>query len=67
VQDTGFETPWKYGAGLLVFDTVAQAADGADRIARDYRGHSAAARWLAEQYFDSDTQLSELLERAGVA
>jgi len=67
VQDTGFGAPRTCGEGLLVFDTVAQAADGADRIARDYRGHSAAARWLAEQYFDSDTQLSQLLDRAGVS
>jgi hypothetical protein len=67
VQDTGFSAPGKDGEGLLFFDTVAQAVEGADRIARDYRGHSAAARWLAEQYFDSATQLSQLLERAGVA
>jgi len=67
VQDTGFSAPGQDGEGLLFFDTVAQAVEGADRIARDYRGHSAAARWLAEQYFDSATQLSQLLERAGVA
>jgi len=67
VQDTGFSTPRTSGEGLLVFETVAQAARGAERIARDYDGHSAAARWLAERYFDSDAQLSQLLERAGVA
>ena len=67
VQDTGFCVPRSSGDGLLVFDTVAQAARGAERIARDYDAHSAAARWLAERYFDSDTQLSLLLERAGVA
>jgi hypothetical protein len=67
VQDTGFSVPRNPGEGLLVFETVGQAARGAERIARDYDGHSAAARWLAERYFDSDTQLSQLLERAGVA
>jgi len=67
VQDTGFCVPRHSGEGLLVFDTVAQAARGAECIARDYDGHSAAARWLAERYFNSDTQLSQLLERAGVA
>jgi hypothetical protein len=66
VQDTGFCAPRNSGEGLLVFETVAQAARGAERIARDYDGHSAAARWLAERYFDSDTQLAQLLERAGV-
>ena len=67
VQDTGFSAPRRCGEGLLVFDTLAQAADGVDRIARDYGGHCAAARWLAERYFDSDTQLAQLLERSGVA
>jgi hypothetical protein len=67
VQDTGFCVPRNPGEGLLVFETVAEAARGAERIARDYDGHSAAARWLAERYFDSNTQLSLLLERTGVA
>jgi hypothetical protein len=67
VQDTGFCVPHNPSEGLLVFETVAQAARGAERIARDYDGHSAAARWLAERYFDSNTQLSHLLERAGAA
>ena len=58
VQDTGFSAPKRSGEGLLVFDTVVEAAEGADRIARDYRGHSEAARWLAKQYFDSATQLA---------
>jgi hypothetical protein len=67
VQETGFVAPERSGEGLLVFDTVVEAAEGAERIARDYRGHSEAARWLAQQYFDSDTQLAEVLQRAGVA
>jgi len=67
VQDTGFCVPRNTREGLLMFETVAQAASGAERIARDYDEHSAAARWLAERYFDSDTQLSLLLEQAGAA
>jgi hypothetical protein len=67
VQDTGFCSSDAAGEGLLLFNTVVEAAAGADRIARDYDGHSAAARWLAEQYFDSDTQLARLLDRAGIS
>ena len=67
VQDTGFLAPERSGEGLLVFDTVVEAAEGAERIARDYRAHSEAARWLAQRYFDSDTQLAQVLEHAGVA
>ena len=66
VQDTGFSTPKRSGEGLLVFETVAEAAEGADRIMRDYRSHCEAARWLAERYFDSDTELGRLMEDAGL-
>lgn len=65
VQNTGFSTPIP-GDGLLVFDTVQEAAEGAARIARDYRGHCEAARWLAERYFDSDAELGRFMEDAGV-
>jgi hypothetical protein len=65
VQDTGFCTPERSGEGLLVFDTLADAARGADRIARDYRGHADAARWLAGRYFDSDVEIGRVLEQAG--
>jgi len=65
VQDTGFTVPGS-GEGLLVFATLTDAAAGADRIACDYRAHSEAARFLAERYFDSTTELGRLLEQAGV-
>jgi len=65
VQDTGFTTP-ESGEGLIVFNTVEEAAAGAARIARDYQAHSEAARWLAEQYFDSDAELSRVMEGAGL-
>ena len=65
VQNTGFSTPIA-GDGLIVFDTVEEATEGAARIARDYRGHCEAARWLAERYFDSDTELGRFMEEAGV-
>jgi len=32
----------------------------------DYARHARAARGLAENYFDSDTVLSRLLDRVGV-
>ena len=66
VQDTGFSTPKRSGEGLLVFDTVVEAAEGAERIVRDYRSHCEAARWLAERYFDSNTELGRFLEEAGL-
>lgn len=65
VQDTGFSTPHS-GEGLLVFNTAAEAAEGAERIVRDYASQCEAARQLAERYFDSDTELGHLLEDAGL-
>jgi hypothetical protein len=67
VQNTGFSAPGRPGEGLLLFDTVDEAVRGAREIARDYRRHSEAARWIAERYFDSRTQLGHLLEVAGLS
>ncbi len=66
VQDTGFSTPERSDEGLVVFATVAEAAAGAERIARDYRSHCEAARHLAERYFDSNIELGHLLAEAGL-
>jgi hypothetical protein len=63
VQDTGFSGDLATGEGLVSFTTMKDAVDGAARIARDYDAHSAAARSLAERYFDSDLVLGRLLEK----
>lgn len=62
VQDTGFGDTLPTGEGLIAFRTLAEAAEGAARIARDYDGHARAARSLAEKFFDSDRVLGKLLE-----
>jgi hypothetical protein len=67
VQDTGSSVARRAGEGLLTFDDIASAIDGVERISRDYRCHSEAARSVAERYFDSDTQLGRLMEHAGLA
>ena len=67
VQDTGFPPTGRPGEGLLVFDTVESAARGAEQIARNYRAHSEAARWIAERYCDSDNELGRVMEQAGLA
>jgi len=67
VQDTGFSRNYPTGEGLVPFRTLEQAIDGAKRIARDYEGHSRAARAIAESYFDSNMVLGRLIEEAGVA
>jgi hypothetical protein len=66
VQDTGFSRNYPVGEGMLTFHTLAQAAAGAEQIARDYQRHCQVARALAEEYFDSDKVLSELIQEVGI-
>jgi hypothetical protein len=52
---------------LLAFDTLDEAAAGADEIVGDYERHSRAARELAEEHLAADRVLRTLLEALGVA
>jgi hypothetical protein len=61
-QDTGFSTWLPTGAGVLSFRTADEAAAALDKVAGDYERHRRAARSLAEDVFDSDRVLGELLE-----
>jgi hypothetical protein len=64
VQDTGFSRTLPTGEGLVTFRTLDEAVAGADAIMADYERHAAAARALAEEHFDSDRVLGQLLEDA---
>jgi hypothetical protein len=64
IQDTGLTRSYPVGEGLVPFRTVEEAAAGAARIAADYDSHSAAARAIAEEYFDSDKVLGRFLDQA---
>jgi hypothetical protein len=66
VQDTGLARILPVGDGLLPFATLEEAQAGAREIQRNYEAHAWAARELAERYFDSDTVLSDMLDRARV-
>ena len=62
VQDTGWSRNYPSGQGLLRFSTVDEAVHAAGSVASRYAEHSRAARAIAEEFFDSDKVLSELLE-----
>jgi hypothetical protein len=62
-QDTGLAQLYPTDRGLLTFSTLDEAAAGAEEIARNGAVHSAAARAVAEAYFDSDKVLSRLVDR----
>jgi hypothetical protein len=66
-QDTGFSETLPTGDGLIAFSTLDEAVAGVEEIEARYEHHSTAARRLAEEYFDSDLVLAQLLEQVGVA
>lgn len=66
VQSTGLESRLPTGKGLLTFRTLEGAVARVREVNADYLGHCAAARQLAEKYFDSDKVLSSMLEIAGI-
>jgi hypothetical protein len=66
-QETGFSRFLPAGDGLLAFETMDQLLDGIARLNADYPRHARAARALAEEYFDSDTVLKQLLARLNLS
>jgi hypothetical protein len=66
VQDTGFAGSLAVGEGVVPFRTVEEAAHGAADIVARYPTHSAAARRIAEEHFDSDRVLARFCEQAGI-
>lgn len=64
-QDTGFSRYLPTGEGLFAFDGVESAAEMLGEVSGDYQRQAAAARRIAEEYFDSNVVLSSLLERVG--
>jgi hypothetical protein len=64
-QDTGLGY-LEPGEGLITFRTLEEAAAGAKEICGNYSRHARAARNLAEDRFDSDRVLPELLAKVGV-
>jgi hypothetical protein len=65
-QDTGFTEILRTGEGLLAFSTMEEAIDALEEIEQDYDRHAAAARRVAEEHFDSDRVLRELLSQLEV-
>jgi hypothetical protein len=66
VQETGFSRTLPVGDGLVAFRTLEDAVAGAADIVGRYAEHCEAARWLAEEYFDSGLVLAPFCEQAGI-
>src|SRR5206468_4718490 len=64
VQDTGFSGTIPVGEGLLAFRTLEEAVAGVREIEGDRDRHAKAARAVAEEHFDSDRVLRQMLDDA---
>ena len=62
VQSTGLEEHLPCGLGLLTFRDLDEAIGCIEAINSDYPRHCKAAREIAEQYFDSDKVLTDIIE-----
>ncbi len=67
LQSTGFEDLLPTGRGLFSVASVEEAADAIRAIRADYPLHSAAARELALEHFDSDRVVGRVLADAGLS
>lgn len=62
-EETGLADLYPVGEGLLTFSTLEDAEAGVEEVIGNYERHSAAARELAAEFFDSDKVLGRLLDR----
>ena len=62
-QETGFSESLPTGKGLVSFDSMDSAVAGVRTIGADLTMHGLAARRIAEEHFDSDIVLANLLRQ----
>lgn len=67
VQETGWSDHIPAGDGLLTFSTLDEAVEAITDINDHYAEHQAAARALAEQYFEAKKVCADLLVQAGIS
>lgn len=64
LEDTGFSDFLPCGEGLLSYRSRREALAAIRAVKEGYAAHCRAARSVAENHFDADSVLSELLERS---
>ena len=67
VQETGWSDTIPAGDGLLAFTTLEEAVAAIEDINDHYAEHQAAARALAEQFFEAKKVCADLLVQAGIS
>jgi hypothetical protein len=64
VQDTGFKESLPFGKGVFSFSNFKEAAEGLKEVEGNYITHAKAARYIAEEHFNSRLVLSRLIDEA---
>jgi len=64
VQDTGFSSVFPVGEGLLTFATFEEAVAAIHSVQVDYPRHARTAKAIAEEFFDSGTVLTRLIDES---
>jgi hypothetical protein len=62
-QETGFSRYLPTGQGLFAFSTSEDVLNALQELKADYTKHSAQARAIAEEYFDSQKVLRDFLDK----
>lgn len=65
-QETGFSRHLPTGAGLFAFSSAEEVLQAVEELRLDYPRHSASARAIAVEHFDSDKVLKSLLRKVGM-
>ncbi|WP_447969653.1 glycosyltransferase [Nitrospira sp. M1] len=63
-QDTAFSSILPIGTGLLAYANLEEAETAIREVTANYSQHAKAARVIAEEHFDSDIVLTQLIEHA---
>jgi hypothetical protein len=65
IQQTGFTKHFGNDGGVFAFESLDEICDAVKRINAEYRRHARTARDLAREFFEAETVLASLLDRAG--
>lgn len=66
LQATGFEDIIPTGLGVFAVRDAGEAAEAIAAVRADYARHSRAAREIAQEFFDAEKLMAEMLERSGL-
>jgi hypothetical protein len=62
-QETGWSKFIPAGRGVFAFDDMQSAVDAVAEINRSYSAHRTAAKEIAQEYFDSNAVLTQMLQK----